>query len=362
MHQLVHNIYIRRGLSGGAACRWYINEDLPEFTELHERLRGKIPAVQGISLPSQSAAEISAQVDLETKTVKALVKLKIWDHVKSRFYCTVTVTKLSPGQRWWFHACSTCGKGTVPFGSAYKCPAKDSDGIGATPRYRLCYLASDGTDEVELVFFEKTAKELIGKPALTLLRSQAPRGMSMEETIQFGRSDQATPRDLAAIVSRQFRVVVSVTSKSFELEAPENPAYQVHRIDADYGKQPHSSVVVRRAGLALASSSSSSGGGLNSVGEELAGALMVGQTSSSAALSDMCDAPVSTAVTNSMVGSDPQLCCKLHRQLQNPLCLVMERLLLIQLLKGPCSRNHRPVLKLNPSPSPLLNLRFQILV
>lgn len=148
----------QRGLSGGAACRWYINEDLPEITELHERLKGKIPAVQGISLPNQSAAGISAQVDLETKTVQELAKLKIWNHVQSRFYCTATITRLSPGQRWWFNACSTCGKGTVPFGTAYKCPDKDCDGTGATPRYRFCYLATDGTEEVELVFFEKLGR------------------------------------------------------------------------------------------------------------------------------------------------------------------------------------------------------------
>jgi hypothetical protein len=25
----------RRGLSGGAPCRWYINEELPEINEIH---------------------------------------------------------------------------------------------------------------------------------------------------------------------------------------------------------------------------------------------------------------------------------------------------------------------------------------
>jgi hypothetical protein len=105
----------RRGLSGGAACHWYIYEDLPEINDLRDRLvprlqprdlfasfsicpsvvrkvdyvlapffgcrlQDKVPVVQGISLPGQTAAEISAQVDLETKTVKELVDINIWEN------------------------------------------------------------------------------------------------------------------------------------------------------------------------------------------------------------------------------------------------------------------------------------------
>jgi hypothetical protein len=49
-------------------------------------------------LPGQTAAEISAQVDLETKTVKELINLEIWDHKVSAF---------SPmfGQFWVFTCC-----------------------------------------------------------------------------------------------------------------------------------------------------------------------------------------------------------------------------------------------------------------
>ena len=49
------------------------------FSHLH-RLKASIPAVENILLPGQFAAEISAQVDLETKTVSELLELNIWDH------------------------------------------------------------------------------------------------------------------------------------------------------------------------------------------------------------------------------------------------------------------------------------------
>ena len=44
------------------------------------RLKDKIPEIEPISLPNQTAAEISAQVDLETKTVNELIDLDIWHH------------------------------------------------------------------------------------------------------------------------------------------------------------------------------------------------------------------------------------------------------------------------------------------
>lgn len=138
---------------------------------------------------------------------------------------------------------------------------------------------ANDTCEVELVFFDRA-----GKAALTVLRSKVPQGLSVEEAIQFGRTDQSTPKELASIVSRKYRFVVSVTTKSFDAKALE-PSYQVHRIDKFYGKQPHSSVIRRKPGSTLASSSGSSGagsglafvppgtcedGGLNSIGLALA--------------------------------------------------------------------------------------------
>ena len=49
------------------------------FSCLH-RLKDGIPTVENILLPGQTAAEISAQVNLETKTVSELLDLNIWDH------------------------------------------------------------------------------------------------------------------------------------------------------------------------------------------------------------------------------------------------------------------------------------------
>jgi hypothetical protein len=43
-------------------------------------LRGQVPVIEHISLPGQTAAEIEAQVNLETKTVEELIALDIFEY------------------------------------------------------------------------------------------------------------------------------------------------------------------------------------------------------------------------------------------------------------------------------------------
>ena len=102
------------------------------------RLKDEVPKMEAIILPNQTAAEIAAQVDLETKTVGELKDLDIWryevcsvtslcytstlqNHAPvlsvsfeyssirfitpfqhTKFFCTAIILRLSPQQRWLF--------------------------------------------------------------------------------------------------------------------------------------------------------------------------------------------------------------------------------------------------------------------
>lgn len=46
----------RRGVSGSAACRWYINDDTSEMIDFHKRLQGKFSPVEKIVLQGQTTA------------------------------------------------------------------------------------------------------------------------------------------------------------------------------------------------------------------------------------------------------------------------------------------------------------------
>jgi len=86
------------------------------------------------------------------------------------------------------------------------------------------------------VLFDRVGKEMVGKPLLSLLRAGLSQSTTLDEVMETARSDQSTPRELAVVVSKKYRLVVSVTSKSFEATS-DKPSYQVHRIDEQYGKK-----------------------------------------------------------------------------------------------------------------------------
>jgi hypothetical protein len=123
-------------------------------------------------------------------------------------------------------------------------------------RYRLCFIGGDGQDEIEFVFFDRVGKEILGKPLLSILRTGHSSSTPLEDIVNSTKGDASIPRELAAIVSTKYKFVVQVTSKSFESEST-RPSYQVHRIDTNFGKQPHSSSLRHKPALGVASSSQS---------------------------------------------------------------------------------------------------------
>lgn len=199
----------RRGVSGSAACRWYINEDLPDINNFRQGLRGQVPIIEHIHLPGQTAAEVEAQTNLETKTVKELIDVDIFDNRDVRFYCTATLAKLSPGQRWWFPSCTTCHKTALQNGAAYKCSDPTCLGTDALPRYKICFIAADDEAEAEFVFFDRVGRELLGLPLISLLRHGHPPGVPLAQIVESARGDVSTPKELASVISRKFRFVVS---------------------------------------------------------------------------------------------------------------------------------------------------------
>nr|TKW38982.1 hypothetical protein SEVIR_1G150700v2 [Setaria viridis] len=110
-------------LSGGPACKWYLNEDIAETDELCES-----------------------------------------------FLCTVTVVRISTAQPWWFLSYARCYKASAPYGSEYRC----SGGCTSTtvvPKYCLCLICSDGTAAAEFVLFGRVAQQVVGQPIMSLMKS-----------------------------------------------------------------------------------------------------------------------------------------------------------------------------------------------
>ncbi|CAM0909814.1 unnamed protein product [Alopecurus aequalis] len=244
----------RRGVSGSAACRWYINDDIPDVLEFKKRLHDTFSPIERMVLPGQTVAEVKAQVELETKTVEELLAMNPYDHEESRFFVCVTLTRLSPSQRWWFTSCSACHKTTIPYGTSYKCLNSICKGTDAVPRYRICFLATDDQKEAEFVFFDRLGRDIVGKPLISLLRAGRSSHLSVNEVVHSARGESSIPRELATLVSKKFRFVVSYSSKSYLPETLES-SFQVHRIDLPLGSNSRSSSMYRKPLTAGASSS-----------------------------------------------------------------------------------------------------------
>lgn len=169
-----------------------------------------------------------------------LIKLDIYKYEYTKFFCTATIPRLSPSQRWWFFSCNVCHRSSIPYGVVY--------------RYRICYIGTDGQDEIEFVFFDRVGREIVGKPLISILRSGHSSNTPLEDIVNSTSGDASIPMELAAVVSTKFRFVVQMTSKSFEVET-NKPSYQVHRIDTNFGRQVQSPALHCKSALAFASPS-----------------------------------------------------------------------------------------------------------
>ncbi|KAM0826657.1 hypothetical protein ACQ4PT_068727 [Festuca glaucescens] len=192
-------------LSGGSACRWYLNEDIPEIDSCFDRLGDDFAKVQWISTGTEKFAASRNRADLPRKTVAELRELDPWETEATDFLCTVSITSVAPEQPWWFQSCSKCHRSATSYGSEYRC----SGGCVSTkayPKYRLCLVGTDGTGSAEFVFFNRVAQQLVGKTVMSLLRSSG------------------LPREIAAVVCQKYTLAVSVTQKSL---SQRNISFQV---------------------------------------------------------------------------------------------------------------------------------------
>ncbi|GJM92483.1 hypothetical protein PR202_ga08959 [Eleusine coracana subsp. coracana] len=88
-------------------------------------------------------------------------------------------------------------------------------------KYKPCYFATDGSTEVELVFFDEAGRRLIGKDVKQLIRTAS----------NFG----SIPSDIAAQIGQRYDLTVNVTNKAF-LSC--DYSYEVKWINHAYGREP----------------------------------------------------------------------------------------------------------------------------
>ncbi|KAG2650245.1 hypothetical protein PVAP13_1NG225138 [Panicum virgatum] len=213
----------------------------------------------GIQITEQNQPEPIVVPDL--LTLREMEEIDPYEFPKTGCRCTVTIIRLAETQSWWYPACNFCRKSCQQDGSSYICLECNTIDKYSTSfryhclnsqnykvisikhllliyfkisshsksisyykiRYKLPFIASDGTEESEMIAFATVAHlahRIVGKPVEAVMRSY--------------RNRDNIPADIAAIVSSKFTFSVTMAEASYR-----NPkkSYQVNSIIHSYGKQ-----------------------------------------------------------------------------------------------------------------------------
>lgn len=204
-------------LSATAACTWYFNPDIPEAQVYYSKLLNtKLQMIR----PQATEQEFQASqtLNIEDRTIEQLLQLDPDMFPEQGFKCTVTISRLVQDGRWWFPSCIKCNKSSSQTSTGYQCTT--CNGTETEFRYKLSFIATDGTSEAEFFCFDTIAKRIVGKSCQTL----------------FSTSDvsRGPPPDLAAIVSLKFTFAVTINMSAFSVT---NRVFSILSVLTNHGRQ-----------------------------------------------------------------------------------------------------------------------------
>ncbi|CAN6174122.1 unnamed protein product [Urochloa humidicola] len=210
-------------LSGSSACKWYFNPDIPEAEEFYDRYRDQRIEIRHVAPAPAQPVKPQPQPQQESRYLRDLLNMDPYDFPRDGCRCTVTIARLVPDVSWWFPSCMKCAKTCTREPNGYICYNCNSKNY--KHKYKLVFVASDGTGEAEMICFGQLAQRMIGKP--------------VDQVIRTMRRDEEFPPDVAGIVSQKYTFVVTVANQSFYSR---NMSFMVSSIVTSYGKQraiPH---------------------------------------------------------------------------------------------------------------------------
>ncbi|KAM0853579.1 hypothetical protein ACQ4PT_050975 [Festuca glaucescens] len=202
-----------KGLSGSSACRWYIDEDIPDINEFRSCLGDQfIPVAPYVSTQPGALPPRVYETPVEMSMAQ-LSKVDPFTDMEKRFLVTVTIERLGSDQRWFFSSCKSCRKSARFDGYQYQCSGENCGCVAADQTYCLSVFAGDGTDEAEFVFFDRVAAGVVRKQLYTLLRQRYPGHSSLDAAAQAARHDARIPSEITRLVGQKFKLLVCISKK-----------------------------------------------------------------------------------------------------------------------------------------------------
>ncbi|RLM56191.1 replication protein A 70 kDa DNA-binding subunit-like [Panicum miliaceum] len=187
---LIKNYFSEPYISGYAACHWYINPAIPEATALIATVQGQSLRIKQLGIPIAEQAQPEPQPLPDLLTLKEMQDMDPYD-----FPAT------AGGIHHAIYAKNPANQMALPISASNATAASTHTN---THRYKLPFIASDGTEESEMIAFAGIAHRIVGKPVETIMRS--------------ARNRDNIPADIAAIVSSKYTFSVTMSEESFRKE------------------------------------------------------------------------------------------------------------------------------------------------
>ncbi|KAM0912965.1 hypothetical protein ACQ4PT_012450 [Festuca glaucescens] len=249
-----------KGLSGSSACRWYIDEDIPDINEFRSCLGDQfIPVAPYVSTQPGALPPRVYETPVEMSMAQ-LSKVDPFTDMEKRFLVTVTIERLGSDQRWFFSSCKSCRKSARFDGYQYQCSGENCGCVAADQTYCLSVFAGDGTDEAEFVFFDRVAAGVVRKQLYTLLRQRYPGHSSLDAAAQAARHDARIPSEITRLVGQKFKLLVCISKKWQTQTITEDLSFQVCKVQETYKPELPALSFAGASGSGGASSSTSGAG------------------------------------------------------------------------------------------------------
>ncbi|KAM0851549.1 hypothetical protein ACQ4PT_052350 [Festuca glaucescens] len=249
-----------KGLSGSSACRWYIDEDIPDINEFRSCLGDQfIPVAPYVSTQPGALPPRVYETPVEMSMAQ-LSKVDPFTDMEKRFLVTVTIERLGSDQRWFFSSCKSCRKSARFDGYQYQCSGENCGCVAADQTYCLSVFAGDATDEAEFVFFDRVATGVVRKQLYTLLRQRYPGHSSLDAAAQAARHDARIPSEITRLVGQKFKLLVCISKKWQTQTITEDLSFQVCKVQETYKPELPALSFAGASGSGGASSSTSGAG------------------------------------------------------------------------------------------------------
>ncbi|KAM0867354.1 hypothetical protein ACQ4PT_042053 [Festuca glaucescens] len=247
------------GLSGSSACRWYIDEDIPDINSFRTGLGEQFTPLSAYVPTVSDALPTRFYVEPVEMTMKELNDVDPFVDMEKRFICSVTVDFITADQRWWFASCKLCHKSAKHDGYQFHCTGEACSSVKADLAYCVSFFASDATGGAEFVMFDRVGVAAVGKHLMTLMHQRYPGHSTVDEIVAVARHDTGIPAEISRLVNQKYKLLVSISKKWKTCNNVDEPlAFQVCRIIETY--KPELPPLSFAPGLVSTALSSSAGG------------------------------------------------------------------------------------------------------